>query len=292
MHISTWLSTRRYLLLVWVTLIVSLLATSVVNRAWAQISAFTAAQIEEGTGCDWPFSALATNPKDGKIYGFWRRGAGPDATYKLIRFDGSSWSTLSSFTPSGGSAAIKVPNFDGANDYTSLSIDALGRYHVVFSGYRGSSFTSARGVWYGLSTDGTSWTFTEIQTVSDPSGFKNTSIPDLDVDVNNRPHIAFLLSDANSPRTYTIRYYYYTGSAWSAGEDAFSQSGGSPSNEINNFDMAVDGAGKAHLAIQRETNNLGRNGGLVYTTNSTGSWATPTVIAEGAQDQTDRKSVV
>ncbi|GAB3753153.1 hypothetical protein GCM10028817_18540 [Spirosoma pomorum] len=167
-----------------------------------------------------------------------------------------------------------------------MAIDAQNRFHVVFRGSRGDGLTSTRGVWYGLSTNGTSWTFTEIQTFSDPSGFKNTNDPVIEVDAQNNPHIGFLTSDANDPRTYSIRYYRYTGATW-VGETAFTQSGGSPaSNEINNFDMAIDGAGKAHLAIQRETNGQGRNGGLVYTTNSSGSWVAPTVIAEGAQDQT------
>ncbi|WP_375445238.1 cellulose binding domain-containing protein [uncultured Fibrella sp.] len=252
----------------------------------AQISGFTTAQIEEGTGCDWPFSSLAARPSDGKIFGFWRKGSGQTAIYKLIGFDGTNWTTVSTFAPTGNSnSPINIPNFDSASDDVDIAIDALGRFHVVFRGSRGESLTSTRGVWYGVSTNGTSWTFTEIQTFSDPSGFKGTDDPVIEVDAANQPHIGFRISDVNSPRTYGIRYYRYTGTEW-VGETALSISGGVPANEINNFDMAIDGAGKAHMAIQRETDNQGRNGGLVYTTNSSGSWATPTVIAEGAQDQT------
>jgi len=284
MSISTWSSTRRLLLPVWTTLFITLLTTSIVTKSWAQISAFTTAQIEGGTGCDWPFSSLAVNPVDGKVYGFWRKGSGLEAVYKLIRFDGSSWTTVSTFAPTGNSSSpINIPNFNNATDDVDLAIDASGRFHVTFRGSR--SEQSIRGVWYGLSTNGTSWTFTEIQTFSDPSGFTGTNDPVIEVDANNQPHIAFIISDVNSPRTYAIRYYRFTGTAW-VGETALSINGGVPANEVNNFDMAIDGAGKAHLAIQRETNNLGRNGGLVYMTNSSGSWATPTVVAEGAQDQT------
>jgi hypothetical protein len=275
-QVRTW---SRWLLGLFVTLLVT-------TSALAQISAFTTAQIELGTGCDWPFSSLAVNPVDGKVYGFWRKGAGLEAVYKLIRFDGSSWATVSTFAPTGNSSSpINIPNFDSASDDVDLAIDASGRFHVTFRGSRGGGLTSTRGVWYGLSTNGTSWTFTEIQTFSDPSGFKGTNDPVIEVDATNQPHIAFIISDANSPRTYGIRYYRSTGTDW-VGETALSINGGVPANEVNNFDMAIDGAGKAHLAIQRETNNLGRNGGLVYMTNSSGSWAAPTVVAEGAQDQT------
>ncbi|MEZ0541884.1 cellulose binding domain-containing protein [Fibrella arboris] len=277
-------------LLVRNTLLVSLLAFGLTLLAWsptkAQVSTFTTAQIELGTGCDWPFSSLAVNPVDGKVYGFWRKGSGLEAIYKLIRFDGNSWTTVSTFAPTGNSGSpINIPNFDSASDDVDIAIDALGRFHVTFRGSRGGGTTSTRGVWYGLSTNGTSWTFTEVQTFSDPSGFKGTNDPVIEVDNTNQPHVAFIVSDVNSPRTYGIRYYRYTGTDW-VGETALSINGGVPANEVNNFDMAIDGAGKAHLAIQRETNNLGRNGGLVYMTNSSGSWSPLTVVAEGAQDQT------
>ncbi|ARK08850.1 cellulose binding domain-containing protein [Fibrella sp. ES10-3-2-2] len=286
MRIYTWLYARRLLLPVWSALFITLLTTSVVTKSWAQISAFTTAQIEGGTGCDWPFSSLAVNPVDGKVYGFWRKGSGLEAIYKLIRFDGSSWTTVSTFAPTGNTGSpINIPNFDSATDDVDLAIDASGRFHVTFRGSLGGGTTSVRGVWYGLSTTGTSWAFTDIQTFSDPSGFKGTNDPVIEVDANNQPHVAFITSDVNSPRTYGIRYYRFTGTNW-VGETALSINGGVPANEVNNFDMAIDGAGKAHLAIQRETNNLGRNGGLVYMTNSSGSWATPIVVAEGAQDQT------
>ncbi|UHG93840.1 beta strand repeat-containing protein [Spirosoma oryzicola] len=292
MLISTFFSSQIEKLanrsIVWLLLLACVSFAQVAN---AQISSFTAAQIEEGNGCNWPFSALAANPKDGKVYGFWRKGAGDEAIYRLIRFDGSGWATVSSFSPTGGSASIKVPSFDGASDDVDLAIDALGRYHVTFQGSRGSGVTSTRGVWYGFSSDGTTWSFSEVQTYSDPNGWKNTDNPVLELDNNNQPHIAFLFSDANSPRTYSVRYYRQSGTSWT-GEDAFSQSGGEPaSNEIITFDMAVDGNTKAHFAIQRETNGEGRNGGLIYTTNSTGSWATPTVLAEGQQDKIQGSSL-
>ncbi|MBO0950144.1 cellulose binding domain-containing protein [Fibrella forsythiae] len=280
---SRWLGVRN----AWVA---SLLLLAMVilpfSSAKAQISTFTTAQIETGTGCDWPFSSLAVNPVDGKVYGFWRKGSGLEAIYKLIRFDGTGWTTVSTFAPTGNSGSpINIPNFDNATDDVDIAIDALGRFHVTFRGSRGGGFDSVRGVWYGLSTNGTSWSFTEVQTFSDPSGFKGTNDPVIEVDANNRPHVAFITSDVNSPRTYGIRYYRYTGTEW-VGETALSINGGVPANEVNNFDMAIDGAGKAHLAIQRETNNMGRNGGLVYMTNSSGSWSPLTVVAEGAQDQT------
>jgi hypothetical protein len=63
----------------------------------AQAQSFTTAQVEAGPDCNWPFNSVATNPVDGKTYGFWRKGSGATAAYKLIRFDGSSWTTVGSF---------------------------------------------------------------------------------------------------------------------------------------------------------------------------------------------------
>jgi hypothetical protein len=254
------------------------------------VQAQTSAQIEQGTDCNWPFSDVATNPVNGKIYGFWRKGSGATAVYKLIRWDGS-WNTVGTFTTSAGSGSTnKVPEFNYAYDDVSLAIDAVGHFHVTFQGQKGSNECCGqiRGVWYGFSTDGSSWTFTEIQTVSDPNGWKNTDDPVIEVDANNRPHIAFNYDDVNGDRTHAIRYYRYDGTSWT-GQTAFSQTGAS--NEVGTFDLAIDGAGKAHIAFQRETDGSGLDGGLWYVTNSSGSWGTATELAHGAQGQVQGSTI-
>ncbi|UHG90674.1 cellulose binding domain-containing protein [Spirosoma oryzicola] len=81
------------------------------------------------------------------------------------------------------------------------------------------------------------------------------------------------------------------------GEDAFAQSGssngGTVSNEIGQFDLAVDGDAKAHFSFRRETNGTGRDGSLYYVTNTTGSWSSPELLAQGntAQAQAETNTI-
>ncbi|RYF60078.1 MAG: hypothetical protein EOO39_32625, partial [Cytophagaceae bacterium] len=283
MRISTWLSIRRLLLPVWTTLFISLLTTSVINKAWAQASSFTAAKVEDGTDCNWPFSAMATNPVDGKIYALWRKGADVNVTYKLIRWDGSSWTTLSTFTTANGtSSSIKVPDFSGGSDYVSLAIDATGRFHVAFKG--GSASVGREAIWYGLSPTGTTWSFQSLQAL--PANSINQSLLDqvIEVDPQNQPHVAFLYTTAEAPRSYTLRYFRLVGGSW-VGETAITQSGssngGTVSNEIARFDLAIDKNAKAHLSFRRELNGTGRDGSLFYMNNTSGSWSTPQELVAG-----------
>ncbi|MBC3789431.1 Ig-like domain-containing protein, partial [Spirosoma utsteinense] len=253
----------------------------------AQPSSFTSAQIEVGTDCNWPYSAIATNPTDGKMYALWRKGADVSVTYKLIRWDGSSWTQLSTFTTATGtSSSNKVPDFSAATDRVSLAIDGTGRFHVTFSGISASA--GRQGIWYGLSTNGTSWSFQALQILAANSTNESLAEEVIEVDAQNQPHVAFRYNIAVTPRTYTLRYYRFTGGNW-VGETAFTQSGssngGTTSNEIGRFDLAIDGNAKAHFSFRRETAGTGRDGSLYYINNTTGSWSTPQELVTGATDQ-------
>lgn len=255
----------------------------VTTSAFAQTSTFTAAKVEDGTDCNWPFSAMATNPVDGKIYALWRKGANENVTYKLIRWDGSGWATVSTFTTaSGTTSSIKVPDFSGGADFVSLAIDAAGRFHVAFKGTVASVGREA--VWYGLSPTGTTWSFQPLQAL--PANSINQSLSDqvIEVDPQNQPHVAFLYTDAQAPRTYTLRYFRLVSGSW-VGETAITQSGTTPggraSNEIGQFDLAIDRNAKAHFSFRRETNGSGRDGSLYYLNNTSGSWSTPQELVAG-----------
>ncbi|MBD2705498.1 putative Ig domain-containing protein [Spirosoma sp. BT702] len=269
-----------------------LIVSGLTNVVKAQTPSFTTGQIEEGTGCDRPFPAVATNPVDGKIYGFWQKGVQANGVYKLFVWNGSNWSTVGTFTTATGTGStVRVPNFDGVASGVMLSIDATGTFHVVFNGYRGDPITGTKGIWYGVSPNGTSWTFTEIQTVQDLNGFTTLNFSILEVDNSNVPHIACLIRNENDPRTYTLRYFRKNGNSWT-GENAFSQSGGFPSaNEITRLDLAVDGNNKAHIAFQRETNGTSRDGGLWYINNTSDSWSTPTELAHGETNQQQGETI-
>ncbi|RYF78260.1 MAG: hypothetical protein EOO39_01910, partial [Cytophagaceae bacterium] len=220
------------------------------------------------------------------MYTIWRRGANTDVTYKLMRWDGSSWTLLSTFTTATGTtSSIKVPDFSGATDRVSLAIDATGRFHIAFSGV--SATANRGGIWYGLSPTGTSWSFQALQVL--PAESMNQSLQEqvIEVDPQNQPHVAFRYTISVAPRTYTLRYFRLVGGNW-VGEDAITQSGTSPggtaSNEIARFDLAIDKNSKAHLSFRRETNGTGRDGSLNYITNATGSWSAPQELFAGTTD--------
>ncbi|MBD2704856.1 hypothetical protein IC229_29765 [Spirosoma sp. BT702] len=235
---------------------------------------FDTDEIESGLGCSLPFSSLATHPTNGNMYGFWKKGDDLTYSYKLIRFDGSNWITVSTLPA--------VSGFERPTDDLNLAIDSDGGFHVVFVGSRGDATSGPKVVFYGYSANGTSWVFTEIESYSTPNGFKAPFDPVVEIDAANRPHIVFVAKDAAGSRFFALRYFTYNGSSWT-GVDAFSQSGGSAgNNHINVFDFALDSDGKAHIAFQRETDNSGTDGGLWYINNTSGSWpSTPQELAHG-----------
>ncbi|UHG90675.1 hypothetical protein [Spirosoma oryzicola] len=156
------------------------------QMATAQTSSFTAAKVDAGQECNWPFNAVATNPADNKVYAFWRKGAGAGATYKLIRWDNPGWTTLSTFTTANGtSSSVKVPDFGDAADKVSLAIDKTGRFHVVFKGIALSTVND--GVWYGTSADGVNWSFQPVDIL--PASAANESLYDavIEIDKQNQP---------------------------------------------------------------------------------------------------------
>ena len=258
-----------------------LVAFSIILSGNAVSQTFTHGQLDVGNECDWPFNSIATNPVDGKQYAFFRIGSEASAVYSIKRHDGgTTWTTMSTFSPS------DIPSpFDGASDHVEIAIGANGVFHLVFSGQEiAACCGQERGVWYGTSSNAVNWSFTKIETFSDPSGFKNTSSPMIKIGSDNNPRIAFEFTDVNI-WTYSIRYFEFNGTSWSSGEYAFSQTGAN--NEINGFSFDLDSNDDAHIAMQKETNNSGHDAGLWYTTNSSGSWATPTELVAAVADVGD-----
>ncbi len=232
---------------------------------------------------DWPFNSLTRHPTTDEVYGFWRKDSGTTALYSLIKWTGSAWTTVGTFAP-----ANVIANFQAA-DFTSLAIDSTGKFHVAISGSIGGGINSTRGVWYGTSTTGATgtWTFTQVETYSDPNGWKNTSHPVIKVDTNNRPHIAFDFDDVNGTRSYSSRYRWFDGSVWQgagAAGDVHVQAGNA-SNEVNDVNFALDSNNKAHFVMQAETNGSGLDASLIYINNVSGSFSAPVTIAAGATNQ-------
>jgi hypothetical protein len=255
---------------------------------FASASAALAAtgQVAVGLGFDWPYSSLARNPVDGVAYGIWRRSSGTTVSYNLLRWNGSNFVAVAN-GQFGEDGALDVPNFDSGYDYVSLAIDGAGGFHVAFSGSRGNALTGPRGVFYAYkSATGTTWTFSEAETASDPNGWKNFGYPKIKVDSAGRPHIVYQYSDVNGSRTAKVRYAYFNGTSWTT-RDVFSQTG--INNEVGETDIALDSNDKAHVIWQAEIDGTGLDGVLYYANNTAsavgGAFGGATALASGNSSQ-------
>ncbi|MEW5848837.1 MAG: MopE-related protein [Myxococcota bacterium] len=252
-----------------------LVLAGVMGGGNARATTFSSSSLESGDGAANVFSGAAHNV-DGDSFAFWRDGEGSSATYRLMKWNGTAWSTVGSF------AATSVSGLTGASDDVSLAIDSTGGFHVVFRGYAGSGLSSTRAVWYGYSTAGTSWSFTQLHAASSAQGFSNLDDPMVRLDAGNRPHVVFLVVDASGGSTHSLRHHHHDGTSWQS-EVIYSQTGGGTErNEINDFSFDLDLDGKLHVAFQGESVGTGTDGGLWYVTNSSGSWSVPVILAAGA----------
>ncbi|EDY18045.1 Immunoglobulin I-set domain protein [Chthoniobacter flavus Ellin428] len=250
------------------------------GQAMAQTGPFNG-QVAAGTAgsYDWPFSCVARNPTTDEIYGFWRRDSGSTAVYNLIKWTGSAWTSVGTIP-----AASVTTNFN-ATDYVSMAIDSTGAFHVAVSGAIGTGISNERGVWYGTSATGatSSWTFTKVETYTDPNGWKNTYAPQIRVDSQNHPHIAFDFDDVNGSRSYAARYRWFDGTTWQGSGTAGNiyVNAGNANNEVNYVNLALDTNDKPHFVLQSELNGSGLDGSLVYVNRVSGSYSSPIIADQG-----------
>ncbi len=222
---------------------------------------FNSEQIDPGTGCDSPIAAIAENPVDGKQYAFTMVGTNANAVYKLLRYDGgSTWVTLGSFSPSD----VPAP-FDLGMLEVDLAISPDGTFHIAFTGQEDADCCNqVRGIWYASSSNGSSWSFTQLLT--HPGSYNYTPI--LRIGSDGYPRMASIFNNT-STLGYEARYSTYNGTTWNT-ETVFTESNGT--NFLNALSFDLDANDKAHLAIQKKTNGSGYDNGLWYTTNAGGSW--------------------
>lgn len=261
--------------------------------ATAMAQTFTQGRIEYGDGSANVFSSCAIGP-DGKFYAFMRDGSFVQSSsntvprYHLFRYDGggTGWTLVHTIVVNTIPNQYVNPIADAYTmlaDYVSMKIDSSGTFHVAINTYL---TTTGQNIVYAKSTDGTTWTYTPIESNNNAT---NYSLYDaqIDLDNNSRPHIAFRISNVGTggvaSRVYSLRHHAFNGTSWT-GETVYSQTGGSGSgaNEVSSVAFAVDHSGKAHIAFAAETNGSGTDASLFYTTNAGGSWSTPTNLAAGA----------
>ncbi len=233
---------------------------------------FTGGVAATGSGVSNLYAALAHNAS-GEIHAFWKLQATTSGVHHLIKWNGTSWTELSSFT-----AAQMLSGAQGTQDDVALAIDGNGGFHVVSRVYGpGANLAAApRVIMYGYSANGTSWTYTQIYASPANSSSYNTRWPSIAVDASNRPHILFR-ADYPTPTGYELRYYSFNGTSWS-GSAIYATP--SRSNEINSVSFGLDSSGHAHVVFVAE-NTTTSDGSPYYMTNASGSWSTAAKLVDG-----------
>jgi hypothetical protein len=120
---------------------------------------------------------------------------------KHAHFDGASWTT----TP------IDDVEFIAFNFRTAVAVDSQDRVHIVYSAYH---FVNPN--WFGRLKyalyDGTTWTVTVIEEAAVPS--RDFRIPAITVDVNDLPHVSYLIYYNVEPITADLKYARFDGASW------------------------------------------------------------------------------
>ncbi len=253
---------------------------------------FTTGRIGYGDGSANVFSACALGP-DGKFYAFWQDGNFVHSVsqtmprIQLVRWEPgtSSWTELSTILVNTiPNMYVNVPPeaYTMVYDRVGLKIDSQGTFHAVL---RLQLTTTGETIVYARSTNGTSWTYTNVEADNNVVNYSFSEVQ-LELDQNERPHIVFRISNVGSggvsSRVYSIRHQYFNGTSW-VGETVYSQTGGTGSgaNEITVADFGMDSAGKVHVAFAAELNGSGTDASLLYMNNKSGTWSTPLNLAQG-----------
>lgn len=252
-----------------------------------QVSAttWTTGQFDTGTNNTNNFSALSI-ASDGTIYGSWLVSDVGTSFVKIGRWTGSSWQIVSQFTPT----TINQP---GRADFISghqhsLMVDSNGDYHIAFhAGQTGACCSQRRGVWYAFydASAGT-WSFSEVQTYTDPSGWKDSFDFQMMVASDISRSIVFRYTDANGSRQTILRLATSAnGTTWSF-TDLQTVTGSS--DDFDGFSAAIDSANKIHLSYYKEAGpdiyTDGHN--LIYATNASGTWQFTTIQSSSVEERT------
>ncbi|WP_188771326.1 beta strand repeat-containing protein, partial [Emticicia aquatilis] len=231
---------------------------------------------------------------DGKFYVLRNYGTVVNSSNpKTTFFDIRRWdSATSTWTVVGSFDQTDIPNqYIGSSsmyERFALEIDANGNYHVALINYTSTDngVTIYGNVTYAKSSDGNNWTFTVLENVN-TNVYNNYTYFEvqLELDSNNKPHVAYRIKDGTSAnfidRRQYIRYQYYNGTSWTM-QTALTAPVSSTANvDINSFAFALDKNNKAHIAASLETNG-GVDASLVYLNNVSGTWSSPTTIIAGS----------
>lgn len=237
----------------------------------AEAQTFTGTLLATGSSTSNLFSVLA-HSSTGDTYAFWKIQASASGVHYIVKWNGSGWTQLASFSPSD-----MLTGSVGTQDDVALAVDGAGALHLAarIYGAAADATSAPRVIIYGYSANGTNWTFTQVYATPANNSSYNTREPYIAVDSNNRPHILFR---SNDPTGHVLRYYTYNGSSWSG---SAIHSSGSSTYEINAFAFGLDSADHAHVIMVAESTS-GTDGSPFYLTNASGSWSSASKIFNDA----------
>ncbi len=234
---------------------------------------FDSGTVHTYTQNTWAFSDVVAGA-DGKFY-LAHKDDGHSGI-EVMQWNGSAWIEYASF--SAGEAAAST-----LSDDLDLVIDASGNLHIVFRHETGSGTTSDRGVKYGV-FNGSTWSFSKIESASDPSGWKNYDDPSLAVDANGVAHVAYRYTEAATHTDY-LKYATNSGGTWST-QVLATGTPGTGTGEIHDPWVAIAADGSVNVTFIKEDDQNEVHGNLYFTAKSSGgSFSTPSrvinAVAEG-----------
>jgi hypothetical protein len=188
-------------------------------------------------------------------------GAGMET--RVEKWNGASWSTLTSFTPA-------TAGYTGFSDHSSIAVSGTNQVRLVVCANQSGSGTITEAKY-----NGSAWSFSN----ADATSITNTSLNDpvIAVDGNGNSHILYEYSDAVNRYQY-IKLASWSGSAWTTQTLSTIANDNDVDNGVqNDYLLLNDASNKQHVFYIRMTTS-GRE--LHHWTNST-SPVTDTTIFTG-----------
>lgn len=203
---------------------------------------------------NWPlYAPVIETDSNSRIHAVWDRNSS-DIYWAFC--DGDTWSI-----------PVNISNTPGGSTGTRIAADDSGRIHIVWH----DNSTGTVEIYYTM-YDGESWQ--EAERITDSSGGKKCSWPDIAVDSSGYPHVVWThYGGTGSSSDYWIQYSKYDGSFWSTPVDILRIEG----EPIVEGRITMDAEGYPHAVAERWCYEA------IYDTHYDGtSWTPPHLVYEGS----------
>jgi len=186
---------------------------------------------------------------------------------QVQKWNGTAWSTLTSFTPASA-------GYGSFSDNSSIAVTGPDQFRLAILGVHGSPTATSWGV-VQAKYDGSAWSYQDVETTSTVN--RTYSTPLIAVDGSGNSHILYEYVDsASSPQVQQIKLASWNGSSW--GYQTFSSISNYNSNNQVNKDYLLlnDASNKQHVFYFQQISTSST--ALHYWTNSSGAWIDTTIF--------------